>query len=36
MGNANTFLTDDDYRQLNSETGCKLILGVTSIEYDIK
>ena len=24
MGNINTFLTEDDYKQIHSETGCKL------------
>ena len=23
MGDVNTFLTEDDYRQINKETGCK-------------
>ena len=23
MGNVNTFLTEEDYRQINEETGCK-------------
>jgi len=25
MGNMNTFLTEDDYRQIHDETGCKSI-----------
>lgn len=37
MGNVNTFLTEDDYKQINEETGCECVcvLVASSILSDL-